>query len=336
MNYVEWLRVRNALRIYAIVLGALIVIALIVRISVAGKLSSNEWIVSHIQNEPGTVVTHSIVDGLNRTTLYNAKERTTITIDDKNDGGKLIHVEEPASKSTTTSHNVNIYSMQVAQSQANGMESITFNSNGPINVAIYLVIACVAGLVFATIWGGAFACELGHLEYAVLKPVTRTRYGLGIMGYDLLGMVLAGAMTIVTAVICTAFFEIPHFDFSHVFDPVILLVLVIPVAWYALLNAATSSMRRGTGAIIGFAWPIAFILISLSHIPSGDLPAMQVFHAIVLTISRLIPITYLPNFNDNGSVETDVLSITTKLAIVTGLMLIYGALTLVQWRRVEA
>ena len=40
MNYVEWLRVRNGLRIYAIVLGVLIVIALIVRISVNGQLST--------------------------------------------------------------------------------------------------------------------------------------------------------------------------------------------------------------------------------------------------------------------------------------------------------
>ena len=81
MNYVEWLRVRNALRIYAVVLGALILIALIVRISVNGQLSNNKFIVNHIEHDPGTVISHSVVNGLNRTTLVNAKDRTTITMD---------------------------------------------------------------------------------------------------------------------------------------------------------------------------------------------------------------------------------------------------------------
>lgn len=337
MNYVEWLRVRNALRIYAIVLGALIVIALVVRISVNGQLSNNDYIVQHIEHEPGTVISHSVVNGLNRTTLYNANDRTTITIDQQNDGGKLIHIVQPAGKHSTANQHVTVGPFSVDDTQANGMESITFDTDGPVNFVVFLAFGSFAALIFATIWGCSFACEQGHLEYALLKPVTRTRYGLGIIGYDILGMALAGAMTIVAAIVCQSMFEFPHFDFSKVIDPVTALVFVLPVAWYAALNAATASMKRGYGALLGFSWPIALGLSGAAKVPLGDSPVGQAFHTIFWSISRIIPITYGPSgFGERGAVENESLPITVRITILTGLMLIYGALALVQWRRVEA
>jgi hypothetical protein len=337
MNYVEWLRVRNALRIYAIVLGALIVIALIVRISVNGQLSNNEYIVDHMMREPGTKISHSVVNGLNRTTLVNARERTTITIDDQNDGGKLIHIVRPATGHNNDTVNVTVGSVHVAHSRAGSMETLTFNTNGPVNVLLFLAIASFAGLIFATIWGCSFAAESQHLEYALLKPVTRTRYALGIVGVDLVGILLAGMMTIVAAIICQSMFEFPHFDFSGVAGPTTALLFMLPIAWYAMLNAATTSMRRGYGTIIGFAWPIWFVLLSLTHIPLPDVPVAHVFHTLFVAASRLVPLTYMPSIGEHGNAESmDTLSEPIKLAIVTGLMLIYGALALVQWRRVEA
>ena len=337
MNYVEWLRVRNGLRIYAIILGALIVITLIVRISVNGQLSSNEFIVNRIEHEAGTVTSHSVVNGLSRTTLYNANDRTTITIDEQNDGGKLIHILEPAGKHSTVKNHIRVGSVSVTETQANGMESTTFNTDEPVNVVIFLAFASFAALIFGTIWGCSFACEQGHLEYALLKPVTRTRYGLGIIGYDILGMALAGAMTIVAAIICQSMFEFPHFDFSEVVSAPAAVLVLLPVAWYALLNAATASMRRGYGALLGFAWPIALGLGGASRIPLGDSPVGQAFHTIFWSVSRLIPTTYGSfNFGQSGALSTEGLPYSVRVAILTGLMLIYGALTLVQWRRVEA
>ena len=337
MNYVEWLRVRNGLRIYAIVLGVLIVLGLIVRISVNGQLSNNEFIVNHIEHDPGTVISHSVVNGLNRTTLVNAKDRTTITIDQQNDGGKLIHIVEPAGKHSTTNNNVRIGSVSVTETQSNGMASTTFDTDGPVNVVIFLVIGYFAALIFATIWGCSFACESGHLEYALLKPVTRTRYAIGIFGYDILGMALVGAMTIVAAVICQSMFEFPHFDFSNVFDPLTAVLFLTPIAWYAALNAATASLKRGYGAVLGFAWPVALIVVGLSHIPLSDTPVGNVFHTIFWSVSRIIPTTYgLLSVSDKSSSGAENLAYPERAIILTGLMLIYGALTLVQWRRVEA
>ncbi len=335
MNYVEWLRVRNALRIFAIVLGALLVIALIVRISVNGELSNDQFIVDRVSHDPGTVTTHSIVNGLNRTTIYNAHDRTTITIDDQNNGGKLIRIVEPASGPHDVTNRGSVGPFHVYETQGNGMETITFNTDGPVNFEIFLAIGGFAALIFATIWGCSFAGELGHLEYAALKPVTRTRYAFGVIGVDIVGMAIAAAMTIVAAIVCLAMFEIPHFDFSRVADPLTALLAIVPLAWYAMLNAATASMRRGYGAVIGFAWPVALVVISLSQLPTDE-PVSRVLGTIFLTVSRLIPLTYLPNVGDHGRSQLDPLTLTTQLAIVTGLTLIYGALTIVQWRRVEA
>ncbi len=133
-----------------------------------------------------------------------------------------------------------------------------------MNVVIFLAIASFAGLIFATIFGASFACENGHLEIACLKPVSRMRYALGIIGVDFAGIVLAGAMTVVAAIICQTMFEVPHFDFSQLADPITLLLIVLPFSWYAALNAATASFKRGAGAVVGFAWPIAFVIIALS------------------------------------------------------------------------
>ena len=337
MNYVEWLRVRNGLRIYAFVLGALVVLCLIVRISVNGQLSNNDFIVSHIEHDPGTVITHSVVNGLNRTTLVNAKERTTITIDDQNNGGKLIHILEPADGHAVSSHHADVVNVQISESQANGMESITFNTGSPVNFVIFIGIASIAALVFATIWGCSFACEQGHLEYALLKPVTRTRYGLGIIGYDVIGMAIVAAMTIVAALICMSMLVLPRFDFSKVADMTTGLILMLPLAWYAALNAATASLRRGSGAVIGFAWPVGLVISSLAQIQLQDSPVANVFHTIFWVVSRIIPITYLGGtFSDSGHFNAEGFPVTSRVAILVGLTLIYGALTLVQWRRVEA
>jgi hypothetical protein len=337
MNYVEWLRVRNGLRIYAIVLGALIVLGLIIRISVGGQLGDNEFIVNRIEHDPGTKISHSVVNGLNRTTLVDAAQRTTITIDDQNGGGKLIHIVQPASKDTSGSDHASVGPISYDKTTKNGMESITFNTDAPVNFEIFLAFACFAALIFATVWGCSFACEHGHLEYSLLKPITRTRYGLGLIGVDIVGMAIVGAMTIVAAIICMSMFELPRFDFSRLADPLTAVVFVLPVAWYAMLNAATASLRRGYGAVIGFAWPVALVLIVLSHSSFSDLPVFRVLHTIFVVASRLIPITYLPGFGLNGDATSDVgLSNPVSLAILVGLMLIYGALALVQWRRVEA
>lgn len=337
MNYVEWLRVRNALRIYAIVLGVLIVIALIVRVSLSSQLNHDQYLIDRVSKEPGTKISHSVVDGLNSTTIVSPSDRTTITIDEKPDGGRIIHIVEPSKSHKPSTHAAHVGSFRANTTVSNGIETITVDTDGPVNVVIFLFIASFAGLILATCLGAPFACEQGHLEIAMLKPVTRIRYALGVIGADFAGIALAGAMTIVAAVICQAMFEVPHFDFSEVAGPLTLLLIVLPFSWYAALCAATASMQRGAGAVVGFAWPIAFVTIGLSHIPLGGTVVGQTFHVIFRAVASIIPLSYM-QVRMMGSTATSDNGLTFSLnaAIITGLMLIYGALAIAQWRRVEA
>lgn len=336
MNYVEWLRVRNALRIYAIVLGVLIVIALIVRVSLTSQLNHEQFLIDRVSKEPGTTITHSVVGGLNRTTIVSPSDSTTITIDEKPDGGRVIHIVQPSSSHKSTTQAGAVGPISGNDSVSNGVETITVDTNAPVNVVIFLALASFAGLLFATILGAPFACENGHLEIAMLKPVTRIRYALGVIGVDFAGIVLAGTLTVVVAVICQAMFEVPHFDFSKIVDPITLLLIVLPFSWYATLNAATASLKRGAGAVVGFAWPIAFVLIALSQIPLGDSIVGQTFHTIFWSVSRIIPLTYLAGSHQGTSMTAEGWSYTARTLAVSGLMLIYGALAIAQWRRVEA
>jgi hypothetical protein len=334
---VEWLRVRNCLRIYAIVLGALLLIGGIVRISVNGQLSNDQFFIDRVSKEPGTKISHSTVDGLSRTTMYSPSDKTTITIDTKADGGKVIRITEPA-KGHNTEETNKAGSFDISDTVKNGTETTTINTDAPTNVVTLLAMASFAALIIATIFGGALSCETGgHLEIALLKPVTRTRYALGIMGADAVGILVAMVLAIAAALIGQSMFEVPHLDFNGLISPETALLILVPFAWYAALNAATVSLRRGTGGIIGFSWPIGFVLIALSQIPLGDSPTGQVFHTIFWSVSRISPLTYgVWSFHDgNPSGMTDM-TYSIRIAIVCGLLLIYGALTLVQWRRVEA
>ena len=336
MNYVEWLRVRNALRIYAIVLGILIVIGLIVRISLAPQLNHDQYLIDRVSKEPGTTISHSVVDGVNRTTIVSRSDSTTITIDQKPDGGRIIHIVQPSSSHNNSSHASHTGPFSASDSVSNGIETITVDTNSPVNVVIFLAFATFAGLIFATIFGGSFACENGHLEIACLKPISRVKYAFGVVGVDAAGIALAGAMTVVAAIICQTMFEVPHFDFSQLAGPFSLLLIVLPFSWYAALNAATASLKRGAGAVVGFAWPIAFVIIALSSIPLGDTVVGQTFHTIFWSASRIIPLTYLSGTHDGASTNPEGWSYTARTLAASGLMLIYGALAIVQWRRVEA
>ncbi len=336
MNYVEWLRVRNALRITAICLGVSIVIALIVRISVAAQFGSTHDIVNRLGSEKDTVTTHSVVDGFARTTMTNAREHTVVVIEDQPDGSKIIQITEPGHYSSH-SNTVSMGPVRVSTSESGGVEKTTIETNRPVPFAIYLGIAAVIALIVATVLGAPFARENdGHLEFAFLKPVSRTTNALGTILADCVGILIAEVTAIVAFAIMQAFFQIPHFDFSGVNAVAIPVAIALPLSWYAFLNTATASLKRGAGAVIGLAWPAAIVSETIAHLNLGDTLAGQTFHTIFWSISRLSPLTYVQFEGNDHDLSTLGPKLMTTAVILTGLFLVYGALAVVQWRRVEA
>ncbi|HTC30439.1 MAG TPA: hypothetical protein VK702_06890 [Candidatus Acidoferrum sp.] len=335
MNYVEWLRVRNALRVTAICLGISIVVALVVRISIAAQFGSTHDIVNRLGAEKDTVTTHSVVDGFNRTTLTNAREHTVVVIEDQADGSKIIQITEPGN--SAHSNSVSMGPVRVSTSESGGVEKTTIETNRPVPFGIYAAIAAVIALIIATVLGAPFAKENdGHLEIAFLKPVSRTNNALGVVLADCVGILVAEVMTVLAFAIMQAFFEVPHFDFSGINSTAILLAIALPFSWYTFLNASTASLKRGAGAVVGLAWPAAFVSIALAGLNLGTSIAGQTFHTIFWSISRIFPLTYVQFEGHDNDLSSLGPKLMTTAAILTGLFLVYGALAVVQWRRVEA
>jgi hypothetical protein len=200
----------------------------------------------------------------------------------------------------------------------------------------FVIFGGVVALIVATILGAPFARENdGHLEVALTKPVDRARLAAMTIGVDAAGIVAALAVGTLFGIGLHTIFFPPWITF-HVADAIAIVSGVIsPLAWYAMLAAATSSLRRGYGAILGIAWPVAAIVAGLSLVdPNGNSMAALV-HGTFWTLSRIDPLVY---FQFEAS-DMKVVADTTWLPQLTMLAILavgYGIAAVAQWRRVEA
>jgi hypothetical protein len=141
-------------------------------------------------------------------------------------------------------------------------------------------------------------------------------------------------MTILFLFVGHTIFEAPNFVYGPTDTSAIALGLLGAFSWYALLNAATASMKRAYGAVLGVAWPICLGIHGISVAQIGDSPVAQLVHAVSSALSRIDPLSYL-NTKRFFTIEPQSV-ITTDLLILAALALVYGALAIVQWQRVEA
>ncbi|MDQ2866176.1 MAG: hypothetical protein M3R51_08110 [Candidatus Eremiobacteraeota bacterium] len=341
MSYVEWLRVCNVLRVLGIVLGILVLASLALRIGFAGYLNDDSKFLSHIQMQHGAVVSHVVLsNGVAQTIIDDPADKTHVTIDNLGYGGRHIVITEPSSGSHTHDHII-IGSVRVFETQhEHGDVSTTvIDTNSAVPFAYYMAAAVLMSLLVATILGAPFARENdGHLETALMRPASRLELGLRTMGVDAVGILAAAAMTIVALIICQAMFEVPHFDFSGVNSQSVIVGIILPLAWYAMLSAASSSLKRGYGAVIGFAWPVAILVLVFSKIPLGSSLLAGAVHEIFWIVSRIDPLSYIsisaqPALDNLPSISPDFGS---RITFETILLLVYVALALYQWQRVEA
>jgi len=343
MTFVEWLRVRNIARVLAIVLGIVILIALVLRISFNGDLNLDQKFVKQLSLDSGTTATQSVLaDGTKRTTIVDPKERETVTIDNLGYGGYHIVITDPA-RDRKVEHIPHILSVSVTHSTDGNTETTTIDSNSSTPFIYYMIVADLMAFVIATLLATPFARESdGHLEFALTKPVSRTSYALSIVGVDLAGIVLCSFMTVFALLLCQLMFEIPHLDFSGINSQAIVMGFVFPFAWYAMINAATASLSRGYGAIQGFAWPVAILVVLFGMvIPWGDSLLGVAVHNIFWVLSRINPLAYV-DFSltaDHATgqiVPRDAAGFAVRISIELLLFVVYSVLAVIQWRRVEA
>ncbi|MDP9025616.1 MAG: hypothetical protein M3N13_09620, partial [Candidatus Eremiobacteraeota bacterium] len=172
MTYVEWLRVRNVLRILAVVLGVLIVVSLVLRISFSSYIDSDEAFLKHIQTQPGTKVTHAVLPGgIPQTIIDDPIDKTHVTIDNLGYGGRHIVIQEPKSGDHTSHDHISMGSVQVMESDKGGIRTTVVDTNGAVPFLFYMFASNIVALIIATILGAPFARENdGHLEVALTRP----------------------------------------------------------------------------------------------------------------------------------------------------------------------
>ncbi|MGA8574856.1 MAG: hypothetical protein WB609_04095 [Candidatus Cybelea sp.] len=338
MNYVEWLRVRNLLKIVAIILVVLVVLAVILRISVARYMSPDTW-VSHITTDPGVKIARSVLpDGTKRVIIDDPKKDTHVVIDDFGYKGKHIVVTEPTKRAHSDHSHINVGSIHVTESKQGDTTTTVIDTNGAVPMLYYMAIADVVALIVATILAAPLAREIdGHLEIALTRPCSRLRYALGVLAADVAGIVAASVLTIIAFYVCQLLFESARLDFSGINARAIAMGVMMPLAWYAMLCAATTWISRSYGAVLGFAWPVAILVGVLTLVHPGNLLALFI-HDIAWVISRLDPLTYVAFAapNDDGTLDYASSNFGLRFLVEVMFFVVYGALAIIKWQRVEA
>lgn len=338
MNYIEWLRVRNCLRTTAIVLVVLVAIAGVLRVSLSRYMSPQQW-VQHFAREPGVMQSHlTLPDGTKRTIIDSPADRAHVVIDDRGAAGTHIVVTEPASRAHKDASDVRIGSIHVSASRRGEITTTTIDTNGAVPMIYFMALADVIALIIATILAAPFAREIdGHLEIALTKPVSRLRYALGVLGADVAGIVAACVLAVIACYVCELFFGTYRVDFSGISMRAVLMGLAMPVAWYALLCAATTWFSRAYGAVLGFAWPVAIVVGVLAAVQAST-PLGLMVHDVGWVLSRLDPLTYVKfaSPDENGAMSYAGGDFAKRFGIEILLFVVYAALALVRWERVEA
>jgi hypothetical protein len=337
MTYVEWLRVRGALKWTAIVLVAFFVVIAIGRVWAFGLGGDALTHIARLQADPSSRVTETTApDGARRTIIDDPRERVHVTIDDHGWGRKHIEILDRSSHDHSK-ETIIAGSIAVRTLPSGGGSLVVIDANG-IPFSTFAVVGIIVALVFATIVGSPFARENdGHLEVALTKPVGRAALGLATIAVDAAGIVAAFAIGVLFAILCTALFEFPlvTYDANDFFA--MLLGIAAPLSWYALLNVATASMQRGYGTIVGFAWPVALVVVVLSRIhPDGNM-VLVVVSDVFKGLALLDPVSYMHvsypvEIAGKAAVTSPTQINVLALALLAAL---YGVLAIFVWRRVE-
>jgi uncharacterized membrane protein YjfL (UPF0719 family) len=324
MLYTEWLRVRGALKWIGIVLGIMLVICGIAR--VATLRYDATMFLHNLQNEPDSKVSvTTLPDGTKRTIVVNDRQQIRATIDDRGYDGQHIVIVEPKSHNGDSA-NVLMGSFSVQTRGAGNNDEIVIDTNTPTFFGDFTILGLIVALIAATILGAPFAKESdGHLEVALTKPIGRTSLAVQTMLVDCVGILAAFVAGVIFGVIFHAIFQSLNVHFTWQDAASIGVALLGAIAWYAMLNALTASMKRAYGVVLGLAWPIAGLVVALTALPPGN-----VIRDIIRSVAQAL--NYI-----NPLAQLNLVSVTPQqLILLAVLALVYGALAAILWRRVEA
>ena len=342
--YAEVLRGKRALRVIAIILGIFLAIAIVFRLWAFSEHQQPENVAAALQSSSTAHVTHkTLADGTLETIVNDPANRVHAVIDRR---GRLFHMDATMPSSNAMSHdNFMFGASSVDQNRKSGMTHIvlTHDMTANIPVAILFAIAEVIGLITATMLGGVLAKENdGHLEIAWTKPVSRERLAVASMGADIVTILISQfAMVLLVLIVC-AMFIWPTFTSDATTFPSIAITLLAPMAWYACLTAFSASLKRGLGMVVGLGWLAAIAIPAIAEgTASSSSDIGRAIHWVFQPIAYIDPIEYAHlSFHGSGGMSAMQNAPLGPLGVSAGMLLVltvvYLALSVLQWRRVEA
>lgn len=341
MYYVEFLRVFRALRIFAIVLGAVFLIAIGIRLWI-GPTIHEQFMKNFSPSATRTVTTDA--SGV-ETVVVNDPKKGIRAVQHKSRGGwDLTIYEAPNSAAArahetgtgkTTQHSDNAGLFQIRETRLpNGGYVARMWSDRHFPFDVLIGIAAFFSAIFATIIGASLSRENdGHLELVWTKPASRERSALTMFAIDLAGifasMLLIAASCYFTIALYVGF---PLLTYTTDSGVNFALSMLFPIAWYALAQGLTASLRRG-GLISGLMWVGALLIPFLLGLLHND-----IIRAALRTLNTINPLAYFINFSLPGHIPATLLPATHTVNILalSAIIIIAGAASLVQWRRLEA
>jgi hypothetical protein len=338
--FVEYLRAKAAMRIALILLGLVFLAAILLRVSVHGP-NAADWAASLEHSPTAHVTTTHLSDGSTRVVVDDPQKHTHAVIVQR--GSKLhMEIREP-STSGTPHDSVNIGNVSVNEDVHSGISHVTVDSHSGLDFDLGLLFlgSIVMGLIVSTMVAGPLAKENdGHLEIAWTKPISREAYALAAIAVDIGAIVCSQLLAIGVVLLATLLFIIPTFSYGPHVVWNIIVALLGPIAWYAFLTAASASLKRGPGLVIGLGWLFATIVPGLAAALSNAVRfnvIAALFYTIFHTLSYLDPMAYMSFHNSDSTIGTGIgLPITATAFALAALSIGYIALSVLQWRRVEA
>jgi hypothetical protein len=332
--FVEYARAKRALVIALVLLGLFLLAAIILRISV----HDSHWQAT-LQNSPTAHVTSTtLADGSTRTVVDDPAKQTHAVIVKRKNGVVDMDVIEP--RGSKRHHADFVMGMTNVNQNVQGNKLHTTIHYVPevpkFDLGTCFLITMVIGLITASILGGVLAKENdGHLELAWTKPVSREGYALSSIAVDALALIASQLLAMAVLLLAMLMFFVPKFTYGPNFVWAILLAFAVPIAWYALVTAASASLKRGPGVVIGLGWVAAVVIPGVAAALQGVAalnPIAAWFYAIFRGLSYIDPISYLSIHRD----QTTIMPFPASVGVMCALIVGYIALAVAQWRRVEA
>jgi len=342
--YAEVLRGMRALRVIAIILGIFLGLAILFRLWAFAEEDRPYKLAAALQSSPTARVTHkTLADGTLETIVNDPAQRVHAVIDRK---GAMFHLDATMPSSSQMSHySYTVGSSSRDENQRSGMTHIsdTHDMTANIPIALLFAIAEVIGLVTATMLAGVLAKENdGHLEIAWTKPVSRERLALATLGVDIATILVSQFATVLLVLIVCAMFIWPTFYADAATLPAIAITLLGPIAWYACLTAFSASLKRGLGMVVGLGWLAAIAVPAIAEgTASSGSDLGRAIHWVFQPLAYIDPIEYVHlSFHGSGGMSAmqnaplGPLDVSAWMLLV--LTVVYLALSVLQWRRVEA